>query len=216
MNGWRTGDRSPSGGPWTYAEYMRLPVESTRYEVVAGHLYVTPSPSVLHQEVVAALLLRLRRYVEGSAKLGWVLPGPVDLLLTQSDFIEPDIVFVSSHRRHILSERGIEEDPDLVIEIVSPETAGRDRGIKRDLYLRSAVSEYWIVDAAARDVEICRVADGRSELTPRVRQWRWQPDTCIPPLLLEMDDVLEEHDEMLMRFHATAADGKNAEFIHPS
>jgi len=115
---------------WTYAEFARLPSEgNTRYEVIDGELAVTPAPTGAHQVVVSNLMWILGKFVREHA-LGIVLPSPVDVLFGEGDYLEPDVVFVRTERRHLIGDRGIEGAPDLVIEILSPSTAQRDRGIK--------------------------------------------------------------------------------------
>ena len=114
---------------WTWAEFARLPSEgSTRHEVIAGNLFVTPGPSPKHQRVVTRLIATLHPFVEGH-DLGEILPGPVDVIFADGDYLEPDLIFIARDRAELVSDRGIEGPPDLVVEIVSPSTAGRDRGI---------------------------------------------------------------------------------------
>ncbi|NIQ54198.1 MAG: Uma2 family endonuclease, partial [Gammaproteobacteria bacterium] len=103
------------------------------------------------------------------------LPGPVDVLFAEGDYLEPDLVFVRKERRGIIGERGIEAAPDLVIEIVSPSTAGRDRGIKRERYAHYGVPEYWVVDPDERGIERWRFGI-EAEAPDIVRDGlQWQP-----------------------------------------
>ena len=148
---------------WTWAEYARLPESgSTRYEVIGDELVVTPSPTLRHQRIATRLLVALHQFVEAD-DLGEVFPAPCDVLFADGDYFEPDIVFVSKSRQHLYSDRGIEGPPDLVIEILSPSTAARDRGIKLDRYRLFGVPEYWIVDPDARRIEVWDIAGGASE-----------------------------------------------------
>ncbi|HEX7118320.1 MAG TPA: Uma2 family endonuclease [Longimicrobiales bacterium] len=83
---------------WSYAEFARLPSDDgNRYEIIAGELYVTPAPRPLHQNVIRQLLDRLGRFVD-THRLGWVLPGLIDILFAEGDYLEPDLVFVRSER----------------------------------------------------------------------------------------------------------------------
>ncbi|HUG42354.1 MAG TPA: Uma2 family endonuclease [Longimicrobiales bacterium] len=148
---------------WTYAEFARLPSEGgTRYEVVAGELVVTPSPSLRHQRIASDLVTLLNGFVREHG-LGELYSGPVDVLLAEGDYVEPDIVFVRSDHREYLTDRGIEGPPDLIVEILSPSTAARDRGIKLDRYRHFGVPEYWVVDPDARSIEVWRLAEGAAE-----------------------------------------------------
>ncbi|MEX2048502.1 MAG: Uma2 family endonuclease [Gemmatimonadota bacterium] len=145
---------------WTYTEYARLPMSSTtRYEVIDDELALTPSPTTKHQIVVANLLLTLGTFVHEHA-LGLVLPGPVDVLFGEGDYVQPDLVFLQTDRLHLMRDRGIEGPPDLVVEILSPSTAGRDRGVKLERYRHFGVSEYWIVDHEARTIEVWQLGAG--------------------------------------------------------
>ena len=163
---------------WTYAEFARLPTSgSTRYEVIDGALVVTPGPGLRHQGIVATLLTRLYVFVEAN-DLGRVFPGPLDVLFAEGEYYEPDIVFVRKDRSELLSDRGVEGPPDLVVEILSPSTAARDRGIKLDRYRVFGVAEYWVIDPHERNVEVWRFAEGARE--PIVLEpsdtLRWMPE----------------------------------------
>ena len=178
---------------WTYAEYARLPMSgSTRYEVIDGELAVTPSPSMRHQQVVINLAAMLHTFVRANA-LGRVFPGPLDVLFGEGDYLQPDLLFVRADRAHLLSERGVEAAPDLVVEILSPPTAQRDRGIKLDRYRHFGVAEYWIVDIDARSVEVWRLGEGveAPEVLESDGVLRWGPRDGGPVLEIQVADVLE-------------------------
>ncbi|MEX2048487.1 MAG: Uma2 family endonuclease [Gemmatimonadota bacterium] len=145
---------------WTYAEFARLPSEgSARHEVIDGELAVTPAPAGAHQIVVSHLMRILAPFVHDRG-LGIVLPSPIDVLFGEGDYFEPDVVFVRAEHAHLVGDRGIECTPDLVVEILSPSTAHRDRGIKLERYRHFGVPEYWIVDLEARAIEVWRLAAG--------------------------------------------------------
>ncbi len=142
-------------GGWTYHEFARLPSDRNRYEIIAGELYVTPAPGTPHQFAVVRLTALLDAFVV-QHDLGWILPGPVDVLFAEGDYLEPDLVFVRRERRGIISDRGIEAAPDLVVEVASPSTAKRDRGIKRERYAYFGVPEYWVADPDTKRIEVYR------------------------------------------------------------
>ncbi len=179
---------------WTYAEFARLPSEgSTRYEVIAGELVVTPGPSLRHQRIVGALVTRLTAFA-GAHGLGEVYPGPVDVLFAEGDYVEPDLVFVREDHRGYLTDRVIEGPPDLIVEILSPSTAARDRGIKLERYRHFGVPEYWVVDPEARAIEVWRLAAGAEE--PEVfgadDTLRWEPGPGTAALDLVVGEVVRE------------------------
>jgi Uma2 family endonuclease len=175
---------------WTYEEFARLPDDGNRYEVIAGELYVTPAPRTAHQEVLTRLIETMGPFVRGN-RLGRLLPG-ADVLFAEGDYLEPDLVFVRQQRREIVRPRGIEAAPDLVIEILSDSTAGRDRGIKRERYAMFGVSEYWIVDADAKYFEIYRLND--DPLSPQIERGvlLWQPILDGPVLELHVHEILSD------------------------
>jgi Uma2 family endonuclease len=187
----------PPGGVWTYEEYMKLPVEGTRYEVIAGELYITPIPPLPHQEVLGSFVVQMYGWVYQN-KLGRFLLGPVDVLFSHEDFIEPDLVYVRRDRREIITDRAIEGVPDLIVECVAPDTAERDRGLKRERYARFGVPEYWVIDAEARTVEIYRT--GSDSQLPEVvtGRWTWQPMPDGPVLELDLPELLEGYDELMV------------------
>lgn len=162
---------------WTYAEFARLPSEgSQRYEVIAGELVVTPSPSLRHQRISIALAARLHTFVRDN-RLGEVFAAPVDVLFAEGDYMEPDIVFVRNDHREFFTDRGIEGPPDLVVEILSASTAPRDRGIKLERYRHFGVPEYWMVDPDARAIEVWRLGEGAeaAEVFGPKDTLRWEP-----------------------------------------
>jgi Uma2 family endonuclease len=149
---------------WTYAEFARLPSEGgARHEVIDGELVMTPAPGRRHQRVVTDLVRILGSFVHDN-DLGELFAGPFDVLFAEGDYLEPDIVFVRKDRTHLLSDRGVEGPPDLVVEVASPSTVGRDRGVKLDRYRHYGVAEYWIVDLDASAIEVWHLAAGASEV----------------------------------------------------
>lgn len=179
---------------WTYAEFARLPSErGMRHEVIDGELVVTPAPGLRHQRVVTELVVRLHAFVRDSG-LGEVFVGPVDVLLADGDFIEPDILFVRTEKAHLFSDRGIEGPPDLIVEVLSPSTAARDRGLKLDRYRHFGVPEYWVVDPDGRSIEVWDLAAGAA--APAVLgpddTLRWDPAGSTRALEIPVGDVVAE------------------------
>lgn len=146
---------SPTSTSWTYDDLLELPEDGLRHELIGGEHFVTPSPSLRHQAIVGNLYAMLRRRVDETAE-AWVLFAPFDVVLSQSDVVEPDLLVVSRDRRDLLTESHAAGPPDLVVEVLSPGTRKRDEGIKRELYERAGVDELWLVDPDAREVRIFR------------------------------------------------------------
>ena len=136
----------------TYDDYCNTP-DGVRYELLDGVLVMTPAPRVRHQRVVSKLGTRLYQFVEEHA-LGEVFFPPCDVVLSDTDVVQPDLLFVSNERAHIITDENIQGAPDLVVEILSPATAERDRTFKRALYAKHGVQEYWLVDTDAKTVTL--------------------------------------------------------------
>ncbi|HET7437036.1 MAG TPA: Uma2 family endonuclease [Thermoanaerobaculia bacterium] len=139
----------------TYEDFLLLPEDGRRHEIIDGEHYVTPSPATKHQAISFNLTLALGNYTRAS-RLGRIFAAPYDVVLSASDIVEPDLVFVKFDRAHIIAEAHIEGAPDLVIEILSPGTRKRDETIKRKLYERAGVFEYWLVDPESERITIYR------------------------------------------------------------
>jgi Uma2 family endonuclease len=150
----------PPQGRWTYADYAALPDDGNRYEIIAGVLYMTPAPGTGHQSVSARLVTFLVTHVE-FAGLGRVFAAPVDVELAPDTVVQPDIVVILSANLDRITPSRIIGAPDLVVEILSPGTAGYDRREKQDAYARAGVGEYWIVDPGAQTVELLTLDQGR-------------------------------------------------------
>jgi Uma2 family endonuclease len=137
----------------TYEDYVLLPNDGKRYEILEGELSVTPTPSTKHQTASVNLLVLLSRYIK-ERDLGKLFHAPIDVILESTSVLQPDLLFVSKTRQHIIAERAIEGAPDLVIEILSPTTSRTDRVTKAQIYARYDVPAYWIVDPEREAIEI--------------------------------------------------------------
>lgn len=151
----------------TYEDYCGLPDDGRRYEILEGELAVTPSPSRSHQEFAANLLVALKPFVHAH-DLGEVFIAPFDVILEKASVVVPDLCFVSRDRLGIVTDRGVEGAPDLVVEILSPATARRDRAEKAQLYSRHGVRHFWLADPEARVVETFELHEGRYRETARL------------------------------------------------
>lgn len=138
--------------PLTYKDYEALPDDGRRYELHEGKLFVTPAPVPRHQRVSHRLLRALDRHLEANG-LGEILHAPIDLILSDTSVVQPDLLYLDPPRMTSITARGIEGPPALVIEILSPSSAPVDRGVKLQLYARHGVPCYWIVDPDARLIE---------------------------------------------------------------
>jgi Uma2 family endonuclease len=151
----------------TYRDYEALPPDGRRYELHDGELSVTPAPGTRHQRVIGAMFVSLRAHVE-EHRVGEVFLSPVDCILSDTTIVQPDLVYLDPARAPLVSERGIEGPPTLVVEILSPSTTTIDRSRKRRLYADHRVPYYWIVDPEARTIEAYRFEGDRYHLIARV------------------------------------------------
>ncbi len=146
----------------TYADYLETS-DDERYELLNGELVMTPAPLLYHQYVLGKLYAKMAAFVD-ERDLGDVYFAPTDVVLSDTDVVQPDLLFVSKRRKHILTRENVQGAPDLVVEILSPATAERDRTLKLDLYARHGVHEYWIVDPDARTIMVLRRGERRFEV----------------------------------------------------
>jgi Uma2 family endonuclease len=174
---------------WTVAKVQELTppdyVGWPRYEVVDGELLVSPGASWQHQRAVFELAFRLGDYLRAHP-VGLALFAPVDIIYDDETLVQPD-VFVAPLKDG-RKPRSWEEAGSLLlaIEVLSPSTARADRQVKRKLYQREDVPEYWIVDADAEIIERWRPGEERPEvLADRIA---WQPDPAHPPLVIDLPE----------------------------
>ncbi|RMI09417.1 MAG: Uma2 family endonuclease [Calditrichaeota bacterium] len=143
----------------TYADYARLP-EGTRVQLIGGELVNTPAPNIRHQSVQAVLGNAFFNFVT-ERNLGKVFFAPTDVYFTEEETYQPDIIFISRERLHIIGEQKIEGAPDLVVEILSESSAYYDLKHKRRVYEKFGVKEYWIVDPMEDSIEVYALREGK-------------------------------------------------------
>jgi Uma2 family endonuclease len=149
-----------------YRDYEALPNDGRRYEIHAGELSVTPAPGPLHQETLGNLYVSLRDHVVRRG-LGKIFLAPLDVILADVSIVQPDLIFIARDRASLLTSRGIEGAPTLVVEILSASTIQIDRHAKLQLYARHGVPCYWIVDPPRRLVEAYELVEERYRLAAR-------------------------------------------------
>ncbi len=142
---------------YTYEDYLKTP-EDERYELIEGELLMTPSPITRHQRISRKIEFILEKFVTKNDR-GEVFDAPYDVYLDDENVVQPDILFISKERLNIIGEKNIQGAPDLVIEIISENTAYRDFVQKKRLYARFGVREYWVVIPGEEMVEIYILKD---------------------------------------------------------
>lgn len=146
----------------TYEDYRKTP-PGQRYELVEGVLRRVDAPSIPHQVISQRLEQLLLGQLQGQCK-GRVLQAPVDVVLSQHDVVQPDLLFIASDRLEIITEANVQGAPDLIVEILSGSTELWDRRTKRGLYAKYGVREYWLVDQESQTVEVASL-DGSELIT---------------------------------------------------
>ena len=143
----------------TWQDVQQMPDDGNRYEAIEGDLYMTPAPSIRHHRLTRALYDALKPLLH-KPEYGELFWAPVGVEFPATgEGVQPDLMFVSNERRGIIGEAGIVGAPDLVMEILSPSTAIRDRTIKLRLYERQGVGEYWIVDPDENAIDVWRFGE---------------------------------------------------------
>jgi len=148
--------------PWTYEDYLHFPDDGKRHEIVDGEVHVTPAPNTRHQDIVLRLAACLHQHV-GDHGGGRVFVAPYDVVLSPTDVVQPDVVFVADADTHRITAANLQGPPTLAVEVLSD--AHHDRVRKRRLYAQFGVVEYWLVDPEGERVEVYRLA-GHQYPTP--------------------------------------------------
>ncbi len=143
----------------TYEDYLLFPDDGKRHEVIDGEHFLSPAPSTRHQTLLLNLAWQLKTFLRRHP-LGEVWIAPVDVILSEADVVQPDLVLVAAAHAHIVTEKHVRGVPDLVVEILSANTRRQDEVVKRKLYHRSGVGEYWIVDPEVERVRVYRGGEG--------------------------------------------------------
>ena len=171
---------------FTYQDYINTP-DDKRYELIDEELILAPAPRRDHQRVQANLGSPIHHFVRSNA-LGVVYFAPRDVVFSDTYIVQPDLMFISNERMHIDTEAEVWGGPDLVVEILSPSTAARDRTVKRALYARHGVNEYWLVDTDARTIAVLLLGDQGFEPVATYGEG----DTLVSPTLPGFSILVDE------------------------
>jgi Uma2 family endonuclease len=159
---------TPASVKFTYEDFVNFPDDGKRHEIIDGEHFVTPSPNTKHQAVSMNLTRAFVLWLERSP-LGLLFAAPFDVVLSELDVVEPDLIYISRERAAIVTEKHVRGAPDLVVEILSAGSRKTDEVTKRKLYERFGVAEYWVVDPELEAIKIYRRMDAAfqraSELT---------------------------------------------------
>jgi Uma2 family endonuclease len=173
----------------TYEDYLRIPDDGKRHEILDGEHFVTAAPFIRHQRIVRRLASRLDRFLS-EHPLGEYFFAPTDVVLSRHDVVQPDLIFISNERASIVEEKNVQGAPDLVIEVLSKGSRRLDEVLKRQAYERFGAREYWIFDPIRKTTKVLeRTAEG---LRRKAQLSAAAGDVLTPPLLPGLEIPLAE------------------------
>ena len=172
----------------TYEDYLAMPDDGRRYEILDGEVAVTATPALPHQMIVGNLYWVLRGHIQ-SRGLGHLYLSPLTVILANTTVVEPDLVYVDSARGALVTDRGIRGAPTLAIEVLSPSTAANDRGPKFQLYARYGIPYYWTADTDARVLDAYELDAGAYRPVGRVQGNARIAVAPFPDLVLGLDEL---------------------------
>jgi Uma2 family endonuclease len=145
----------------TYDDLLLFPDDGKRHEIIDGEHHVTASPNLRHQDLVGRLHLSIGTFLASRPGTGRLFLAPLDVVLSDYDVVEPDLLFVAADQAAILTPANVQGPPALVVEVLSPSTRKRDAQTKRRLFERMGVREYWLVDPELDTVQVFRPVEGK-------------------------------------------------------
>lgn len=178
----------------TYDDFVHFPEDGKRHELIDGEHVVTPSPNAKHQTIVLNLAVLIGGHLK-SRRTGLLFVAPFDVVFSDFDVVDPDLLFVSKARQpDVLTATHVRGAPDLVVEIGSPSTRRRDETIKRRLYERFGVAEYWVVDPELDEIKVYCLVDGRYSRTAELSLERADvlESPLFPGLALPLGDIFDD------------------------
>ena len=171
----------------TYEDYCKTP-EDERYELIDGVLIMAAAPNMAHQTTQRKLGWRMASTVE-TEELGEVFFSPCDVVLSEHTTLQPDLIFVSNENADIITDANIQGAPDLVVEIISPSSTGRDWVTKRDLYAKHGVKEYLLIHPIDRTVWVMLLKDGYLELVATLYEGDTLTFSTIEGFSVKLSDI---------------------------
>ena len=178
----------------TYDDYVHLPDDGLRHELIDGEHYVTPTPIRKHQAVCGNLFGMIWSYLR-EQPAGRVFTAPFDVILSNVDVVEPDLLFLTNARlAEVATAPWVRGAPSLVVEVGSPGTRKRDATIKRRLYERFGVDEYWLVDPELDTIDVYRHVEGRYQRAAQLSLEAGDVLTTplLPDLRLPLSTIFED------------------------
>lgn len=180
-----------AAGLLTVADYMKLPDDAPRYELIEGELLMAPAPNRYHQEILFNLALILGNHVR-KKRLGKIYLAPFDIIFDEHNVLQPDIIFFSNARASALTKAGASGAPDLAVEILSPGAEKRDREQKRKIFARTGVEELWLVLPDKHRIEIYRLQENPTQPVQIVKEAERFHSRLFPGLTIDIAEVFAD------------------------
>ena len=172
----------------TYQDYLNNTPPDSHNELLDGELIMLPTPNIPHQNTEMELSISVGGFVKRHG-LGVAFSAPTDVVLSDTDVVQPDLIFVSRERASIIGHNAIHGAPDLVVEILSPSTAQRDLTFKRRLYAKYGVKEYWQVNIDERRVTVLSLGDNDYEVVAVYGSGETLTSPALPGFALAIDEI---------------------------
>ncbi|MBT9585635.1 Uma2 family endonuclease [bacterium] len=175
---------------WTYEDYLQLPEDGNRYEIIEGVLYVSPTPFTVHQLLSRRLLFVF--YEMERRGEGYIYNAPTGLKLDGGNPVEPDLIFLRADQRHQIKRKYILGPPHLVVEILSPGTARLDRVKKMRLYAKNRIPHYWLLDPDSKVLEVLKLGEQHYSLEATLESGDHYESPDFPGLHLDLSQLFED------------------------
>lgn len=176
---------------FSYSDYLLYPSNGNQLQLIRGEFYMSPAPKTFHQIILLNMFRILDRFVR-THKLGMVLVAPVDVKFSEKDVVQPDILFIARQNLHIIARNYVQRSPDLVIEILSDKTKKIDLKLKRRLYAKYGVFEYWIVDPDRKTVEVLVLSESGYNTFKKYNRTGSLQSKVLPGLKLSVADIFKK------------------------
>jgi Uma2 family endonuclease len=169
----------------TYEDYVHFPEDGQRHELIDGEHFVTPTPVRKHQAIVTNLCGMMWSYLQ-VRPIGRIFVAPFDVIFSNFDVVQPDLLYLSRQRlTEVETSPWVKGAPNLVVEVGSSSTRKRDETIKRRLYERFGVEEYWVIDPELDAIHVYRRAAGQYQRV--LELFLERGDVLTTPLLPELN-----------------------------
>jgi len=175
---------------YTYQDYLKLPDDGNRYEIISGDLIMPPAPNTIHQKVALKIEYELLKFNDKEIK-GELFHAPYDVVMSDMNVVQPDILFVKTENSGIITDKNIDGSPDLIIEILSPLSRHYDQVQKKETYARFDVSEYWIVDPIKQSIEVYLNKEYEFELKQRLIREGAAKSEVLPGFQVDLKEIFK-------------------------